>query len=378
MRTPTVYLQRGHTRYATVRHVFEQTAAEIDWSQHGQVLVKPNLVSTTKPLADTHPDALRAVLDVIRDITDAPVIVAEGTATQNTWLAYHRLGYVDLVKRYRQVSLLDLNVCEAVPLRAYRRNLTTMSLLAALPVLDASLVISVGPPKTHDFVIVTMSLKNLIMGTLISHFAPQPPTPEEVAHGHAVRSPLARVLKWARQAYDRVPSRLQALSVFEWPRFYFMAHESRSHKFRLHQSYPVMHLNLFFLAWQGLRPHVSVIDGWEGMEGDGPTDGTPVPWRIAVASRDPVAADALTADAMGYPLEEIGYLYYAHLARLGQGDVTRMNVVGNVGPEEVKRPFRPHRLIQNQRQWKDARVLALVSAIMSGKADVQSPNGNER
>ena len=35
----------------------------------------------------------------------------------------------------------------------------------------------------------------------------------------------------------------------------------------------------------------AVLDGWEGMEGNGPGDGTMVPSRIAIASTDFVAAD---------------------------------------------------------------------------------------
>ncbi|RPH71051.1 MAG: DUF362 domain-containing protein, partial [Myxococcaceae bacterium] len=48
--------------------------------------------------------------------------------------------------------------------------------------------------------------------------------------------------------------------------------------------------NLFAMA-QRLHPHLAVIDGFVGMEGAGPTRGTAVDWRIAVASTDALAAD---------------------------------------------------------------------------------------
>ncbi len=372
MTKPAVFLYRMSDRYTTVRRAAESIATRVDWAQHHQVFIKPNLVSTTHPLADTHPDALRAVLDVVRSYTRAPIVIGEGTATQNTWLAYHRMGYVDLVAHYKNVSLLDLNRAEPVSMRAYRHDLRPMTLQVARPVLDASLVISVGPPKTHDFVIVTLSLKNVIMGTLISRFALTPPPLHALRNGRPLRSPFVRALKWARQSYDRLPARLQALPLFEWPRFAFMAREPRSDKFRMHQSYPVLHLNLFIMAYQGLRPHISIIDGWEGMEGDGPTSGSPVPWHIAVASRDALAADAFTADAMGYPLEKVGYLYYAHMAGLGQGDIQRMHIQGNVDPDEIRRTFRPHRLIANQLRWQDARVTARIREILTA-SEVDTP-----
>lgn len=355
--TPTVYLFRDRNRYETVRRAAEAVLASLPWATIRHIIVKPNLVSTTNLLADTHPDALAAVLDVLREHTAARVTVAEGTATQNTWVAFERFGYVDLVQRYPDVLLLDLNTDEGVPLQAFDRHLRPMTLEAARTVLDADLVISVGPPKTHDFVIVTMSIKNTIMGTLISRFAPEPPSPH-VIHGHGDARPLGvRLLRAARRAYDLLPPRVQALPPLEATRFRFMAREQRSEKMRMHQSYPILHLNLFMMARQGLRPHVSIIDGWEAMEGDGPTEGTPVPWHMAAASTDAVAADALVADMMGFPLEEVGYLYYCHVAGLGQGDVSHIQVAGNIGPEELRRRFRPHRLIANQRRWRDKRIV---------------------
>ena len=358
-----VYLYREGTRYDTVRRAVEAALARLPWSAYRRIVVKPNLVSTTNLLADTHPDALAAVLDVVREHTDAPVLVAEGTATQNTWVAFRRFGYVDLVQRYPDVRLFDLNTDEGVPLQAFDRHLRPIRLQAARSVLDADLVISVGPPKTHDFVIVTLSIKNTIMGTLISRYAPEPPPPDVIQRPGDARPLGVRVLRAARRAYDLMPAWMQRLPLLEAPRFHFLAQSPRSDKMRMHQSYPVLHLNLFMMAYQGLRPHVSIIDGWEAMEGDGPSDGDPVPWRMAAASTDAVAADARVSDLMGYPMEEVGYLYYCHLAGLGQGDVAQIEVRGNLAPEDVRREFRPHRLIANQRRWRDARVLAVVQGM---------------
>lgn len=368
-----VWLFREKDRYTTVRRALEAATADLDWSRFRHIVVKPNLVSTTRLLAVTHPDALAAVLDVVRDATSAPVTVAEGTATQNTWLAFHRFGYVDLVKRYPNCQLLDLNTDTPRPLVALDRRWQPMVLQAAATVLEADLVISVGPPKTHDFVIVTASIKNLIMGTLISRFAPHPPRPEDVARDGAVRPLPVRLLKAARAAYEALPASLQALPLFEAPRFFFMAREPRSDKFRMHQSYALLNLNLFLMAWQGLLPNVSVLDGWEAMEGDGPTDGDPVPWRVTFAGRDPVAVDSLAATSMGYPLEEVGYLYYCHLAGLGQGDVAALDVRGNVDPSAIRRSFRPHRLIRNQRRWRDPRAEAYVRGLRDGRIRLPSP-----
>ena len=366
-----IALYRRRDRYSSVREAVERVTSHLPWHTYQHIVVKPNLVSTTRLLAVTHPDALRAVLDVIRDATDAPITVAEGTATQNTWIAFTRFGYVDLVRRYSHCCLWDLNTDTPMELIAYNRQWQPMKLQAARTVLDADLVISVGPPKTHDFVIVTLSIKNLIMGTLISRFAPHRPPPAHLHANKAVRPLPVRALKVARRAYDALPGWVQALPLFEAPRFFFMAREPRSDKFRMHQSYTLLNLNLFLMAWQGLVPDVSVLDGWEAMEGDGPTDGTPVPWRVAIAGTDALAVDAFAAEAMGFHLHDVGYLYYCHQAGLGVGDLRRIHIQGNLTLEDIRYPFRPHRLIANQRRWPDPRAMRIVRDIAAGHIMLQ-------
>ena len=48
------------------------------------------------------------------------------------------------------------------------------------------------------------------------------------------------------------------------------------------------------IVWR-LNWGASVIDGFEGMEGNGPKSGTPVASRIALASTDYVAVDRVAA-----------------------------------------------------------------------------------
>ena len=64
------------------------------------------------------------------------------------------------------------------------------------------------------------------------------------------------------------------------------------------------------LTAQKLQPFwgTAVIDGFEGMEGNGPNDGIPVPSRIAIASTDYVAADRVGIKAMGVEASWVGYL----------------------------------------------------------------------
>ena len=94
----------------------------------------------------------------------------------------------------------------------------------------------------------------------------------------------------------------------------------------------------------------AVIDGFEGMEGDGPGSGTPVPSRIAIASTDYIAADRVALETMGINPAWVGYLSYCGQVGLGQYDLAKIDVLG-APIASVKRNYRLHSDIQRQLQW---------------------------
>jgi uncharacterized protein (DUF362 family) len=69
-------------------------------------------------------------------------------------------------------------------------------------------------------------------------------------------------------------------------------------------------------------PNLSLIDGIVGMEGFGPVDGTPIPTNAIIASKDPVAADAVGASIIGVKPHSIAYLRHAWVNQLGHIDFT--------------------------------------------------------
>lgn len=92
----------------------------------------------------------------------------------------------------------------------------------------------------------------------------------------------------------------------------------------------IVDLNRFY------KPDLSIIDGIVGMEGFGPTDGTPKPIGVIIASKDPVAADATAARIIGIKPTRIGYLKYAK--KKGIGTWENIEVVGS-DIKEVATPF---------------------------------------
>ena len=81
-----------------------------------------------------------------------------------------------------------------------------------------------------------------------------------------------------------------------------------------------------------MRPFwgATVIDGYEGLEGNGPLNGDPVASRLAIASTDLVAADRVGVETMGVNPEWMGYLRYCAQAGLGQFDLERIELRGGV------------------------------------------------
>jgi uncharacterized protein (DUF362 family) len=89
------------------------------------------------------------------------------------------------------------------------------------------------------------------------------------------------------------------------------------------------------------------------MEGEGPVNGEAVNLGVAVASADYVAADTVMSQIMGYDPSDIGYLYYANKERLGVGDSSKIDVIG----EEISNvihAFTPNRDTEAALQWKQS------------------------
>jgi len=308
-------------------------------------------VSPDPPLCATNVDATRAALDWLRARTDAPIAIGEGTALRSTWDAFENYDYLSLPDKYQNVSLMDLNADDAVELTAYDWRLRPMRLKASRTAVQSPFRISIGPPKTHDTVLVTLSLKNMIMGGLISHFSSNGRQPGGQSPGLS----RARVTGILKQVYQAMPERLRYNAPLERFKMYCLSQFGLSSKRAMHQSFPVMNLNLFMLA-PYFYPHLSIIDGFEAMEGNGPTNGEGVDWRIALASTDWLAADATAARLMGFELDEVGYLYYCAQAGYGIADPSAIGVVGNVPPAEVARHFKRHASSHLQRRWESPAV----------------------
>jgi uncharacterized protein (DUF362 family) len=179
-------------------------------------------------------------------------------------------------------------------------------------------VICAAIPKTHDSMIMTGAVKNMAMGS-------------------ALRSPGKVTPAW-------------------------------SDKRRIHvRGYQQHTLNMMSVS-QRIGPYwgLAVLDGYEGMEGAGPIRGEIVPHRIAIASRDFVAADRVATEVMGIDPNMIGHLQYCAAVGLGNFDSEKINVRGET-IAAVKRTYKMHPNYELEIKWKDPLTPAMPAAGRSGR-----------
>jgi uncharacterized protein (DUF362 family) len=100
-----------------------------------------------------------------------------------------------------------------------------------------------------------------------------------------------------------------------------------------------------------LHPHLAVLDGFEGMEGNGPTRGTSVNQRVCVVSPDWLAADRVAVQLMGIDFATVGYLNYCAEYRLGEADLARIEILGPALAEHTVK-YRLPDSIDHQLSWR--------------------------
>jgi uncharacterized protein (DUF362 family) len=263
------------------------------------ILLKPNFVSCRHPLAATHVDASRAVLEYIMPHAGGEVIIAEGPALGEAAEGFAQYGYEALAAEFG-VTLVDLHCVPTTPLTVYDRDFEPFTVRLARPVVDSDFRIAVGPPKTHDTVLVTLSIKNMVMAAVVRTGKGMGPEDD----------------KWA-----------------------------------MHQGYEATNLNLYLGAREAW-PHLGVVDGHEAMEGNGPIYGTAVPWGFAAASLDPLALDVTVCKMMGVEPGDVGYLSYCGRAALGVFASDDIALVGGGDPAALARKLKLHDTASGHYRWR--------------------------
>ncbi|WP_165220255.1 DUF362 domain-containing protein [Aquisphaera insulae] len=215
------------------------------------VLLKPNLVEPVRaePQINTHPAVVRAAAEVFRRGGAREVLVAEGQGhCRDSRLVLDESGLGSVLAE-SHLEFVDLNHDDVVRVPNGSRFTELAELVLPATLRRADLIVSMPKMKTHHWAGVTLSMKNL--------FGVMP----GVCYG--------------------------------WPK-------NVLHHAGIPQS--IIDINA------AVRPHLAIVDGIIGMEGDGPIMGTPKPAGLLVMGTNFPAVDATCARLMGIDPARVAYL----------------------------------------------------------------------
>jgi len=250
------------------------------------VLIKPNFLHHKFQLASTHVDAVRSVIEFVRKHTNVPIIVGEA-GYKGTKAAFRNFGFENLPNEYQGVELKDLNDDDTIQIDTLTgvspqmsRNDSRKAVKVSKTALESDFKISIANLKTHDTVDVTLAVKNWAVGTIVVK-------PKIEADGKI----------WSRSEF-------------------------------LHQNgVDDTHHTIKALYAQN-KPNLAVIDGYIGMEGQGPGHGDPVEMKVALAGSDPMAVDRVACKLMGFNPDQIKYLSeQVETEIVGETDLTKLSKI---------------------------------------------------
>ena len=221
-----------------------------------KVLLKPNLGRSAKPGQgyNTNPETLEAIIEIFQNIPVAKLAIGESPLVGiNIMEAFERAGIKEVAEKYN-VELIDLDSVKPIKKDIPNCRVVQSTKICA-PVYDFDYLVSVPVAKTHMHTGVTLGVKNM-KGCLYKH--------EKV--------------------------RYHQLEYFE-------------------KEYPEKTLDsaISDLATI-LLPDFTIIDGYIGMEGLGPSGGEAIKSDFVVASWNPLAVDVLGCKIMGIEAIEIPHL----------------------------------------------------------------------
>jgi len=234
------------TIYDTVRRLLALHKLDV---RGKRVLLKPNLVEFDScTTINTHPMLVHAALEAFREL-GASVRIAEGPGHRRITLDLaDAAGYFHTIPSFEDL-FTDLNLDDVAMVRLRRPASKLRKLYLPHTALGADLLVSMPKMKTHHWVGATLSMKNffgLVPGGVYGW-------PKNVLHWAGINESIAD----------------------------------------LHQVFPRT---------------FAIVDGVDGMEGNGPIQGTPKHAGVLVAGRNLPAVDATCCRIMGIDPSKIGYL----------------------------------------------------------------------
>jgi uncharacterized repeat protein (TIGR02543 family) len=247
------------------------------------VVIKPNLVTLIYS-AVTDWRVVKALVNVVKTASPGKIIIAEASALNNTYTIMNSYGYT--ATNFPGVSFVDLNDTINYPLNDYTLTdglIGKVQKMAAI-IYNADVFITVPRMKTHGHCGMTGALKNIGVG------AP-PFAIWNVSGSNNNKGGMHHDIR--REIVEHVLCRV---------------------------------------------PDFALMDGIAAMEGNGPSGGDLLNTKLILASRDPVALDAVACNIMEIPPFLITHQVLSANKNIGTMDMNKITVVGNT-LASVQYPF---------------------------------------
>ncbi len=242
-----VYLHScGKYDYSEIKKAVENIGKELvnGWDSFipdkAKVLLKPNLLMGTDPskAVTTHPLIVKAVTEICKEAGASKVTIGDSPALGSTRKVAGKAGLLSVAKETgAEIHDFTESVQVSTPEGFMHRNFTI-----AKEVIDADIIINLPKFKTHALMVITLSVKNnygLFVGK--------------------------QKMRWHLQSG---------------------------------RNYEYFARLLVELAYT-IKPSLSIIDAVIGMEGNGPSSGTPRNLGFIAASEDMLSLDSVCTEIAG-------------------------------------------------------------------------------
>jgi uncharacterized protein (DUF362 family) len=161
----------------------------------------------------TEPAVVEGALRAIRNVTDAEIILGDGTTDGDSEGLYRKLGYPERIARYSNVRLVDFNQGERAEVAMTHPDPMFRSYWLPRELAESDAFVSLAKMKAHVGMGCTLSIKNLFGWMPTDIYG----TPRLYLHDRLIRLPrvLADIAAWMRPCLNVVDG-IVAASKSEW------------------------------------------------------------------------------------------------------------------------------------------------------------------
>ncbi len=250
-----------------------------------RVLLKPNLLRAATPeqCVTTHPIILEAMCRVLKDFGVSAITISDSPAIGSLNFVACQAGYEPFIKTYG-VQITPLS--RPIAFESLEK-IPHLKIAGCLDEFDH--IVNLPKVKSHRQMTLTLSIKNLF-GLVIGK-----------------RKPVLHCLV---------------------------------------QNDKVKFGRMLVEIAKKVAPTLTVVDGIQAMQGNGPMNGTPFPLGVVCAGRDQTAVDRVMTEILPVPLERMYVLTAAEQLKFGQPDIDQIQLIGETDlqllrAEEFKLADRP-------------------------------------